>query len=63
LLIRIVDKYLFMMLIVLALGMAFAIFKDPPSLELFYAQLAGSFVIVGYSTYKERKTRKSSKKK
>jgi hypothetical protein len=57
------DKYLLVMLIILTMGMGFSIFKEPPSLEFFYAQLAGAFVIVGYSTYKERKTRKSSKKK
>ncbi len=51
------------MLIVLTMGMGFSIFKEPPSLEIFYAQLVGAFIIVGYSTYKERKTRKNSKKK
>jgi hypothetical protein len=55
------DKYLLMMIIVLTMGMGFAIFKEPPSLELFYAQLAGAFIIVGYSTYKERKERKQRK--
>jgi hypothetical protein len=44
------------------MGMGFAIFKEPPSLELFYGQLAGAFIIVGYSTLKERKNRKNSKK-
>ncbi|MFM7797237.1 MAG: hypothetical protein ACKO7N_10785 [Candidatus Nitrosotenuis sp.] len=57
------DKYLLIMLIVLTMGMGFSIFKEPPSLEIFYAQLVGAFIIVGYSTYKERKTRKNSKKK
>jgi hypothetical protein len=51
------------MLIVLIMGMGFAIFKNPPSLELFYGQLAGAFIIIGYSSFKNRKNRKSSKKK
>jgi hypothetical protein len=59
----IVDKYLLIMLIVLIMGMGFAIFKNPPSLELFYGQLAGAFIIIGYSSFKNRKNRKSSKKK
>lgn len=51
------DKYLLIMLIVLVLGMAFSVFKDMqnPDLVLFYAQLAGAIIIIGYSTFKNRK--------
>lgn len=59
------DKYLFVMLIVLVLGMAFSVFKDleHPDFVLFYAQLAGALVIIGYSTFKNRKTRQNTKRK
>ncbi len=54
------DKYLLIMLIVLVLGMAFSVFKDMqnPDLVLFYAQLAGAIIIIGYSTFKNRKDTK-----
>lgn len=59
------DKYLLIMLIVLIMGMAFSVFKDlqNPDLVLFYAQLAGAIIIIGYSTFKNRNNRKSSKKR
>ncbi len=58
------DKYLLIMLIVLIMGMAFSVFKDlqNPDLVLFYAQLAGAIIIIGYSTFKNRNNRKSTKK-
>jgi lipoprotein signal peptidase len=60
-----VDKYLLIMLIVLIMGMAFSVFKDlqNPDLVLFYAQLAGAIIIIGYSTFKNRNNRKSTKKR
>lgn len=62
---HIVDKYLLIMLIVLIMGMAFSVFKDlqNPDLVLFYAQLAGAIIIIGYSTFKNRNNRKSAKKR
>lgn len=57
------DKYLLVMLIVLVMGMGFAILKNPPSLELFYGQLAGALIIIGYSTFRNRKKRQNTKKK
>ncbi|MEW6042799.1 MAG: hypothetical protein AB1608_00860 [Thermoproteota archaeon] len=57
------DKYLFIILILLIAGMAFSIFKNPPSIELFYAQLAGAFVIIAYSTFRNRQKRKNEKNK
>jgi hypothetical protein len=45
------------------MGMGFAILKNPPNLELFYGQLAGTLIIIAYSTLKDRKNRKNSKKK
>lgn len=59
------DKYLLIMLIVLIMGMAFSVFKDlqNPDLVLFYAQLAGAIIIIGYSTFKNRNNRKSAKKR
>lgn len=56
------DKYLLIILIVLIMGMGFAIFKNPPSVELFYAQLAGALIIIVYSTLRERRNRKAEKK-
>jgi hypothetical protein len=58
-----VDKYLFVILIMLALGMAFTIFKSSPRLDLFYAQLAGALIIIAYSTYKNRKKHQNAKKR
>jgi hypothetical protein len=44
--------------------MGFAmVFKNPPDLVLFYAQLAGALVIIAYSTVKNRNKRKSEKKR
>lgn len=59
------DKYLLIMLIVLIMGMAFSVFKDiqNPDLVLFYAQLVGAIIIIGYSTFKNRNNRKSTKKR
>ena len=57
------DKYLFVILIMLAIGMGLAIMKNPPSLELFYGQLAGTFIIIAYSTIKNRKNQNKSKKR
>jgi hypothetical protein len=60
-----VDKYLFMMMILLAGGMVFSVVKglnDPNNLLLFYAQLAGALIIIAYSTAKNRK-RKTGKKR
>ncbi|MEO9308733.1 MAG: hypothetical protein ABI337_00375 [Nitrososphaera sp.] len=57
------DKYLFIILILLIAGMAFSIFKNPPSIDLFYAQLAGAFIIIAYSTYKNRKNTKTKKRR
>lgn len=59
------DKYLLIMLIVLTMGMGFAIFKEPPSLELFYAQWQGrllSLVIQHIRNEKLEKALKSSTK-
>lgn len=58
-----VDKYLVVILIVLIMGMGFVIFKNPPSLELFYGQLAGALIIIAYSTFKNRKNSLNTKKK
>jgi hypothetical protein len=56
-----VDKYLLIILILLITGMAFSIFKTPPSLELFYAQLAGALIIIAYSNTRERRKRKAKR--
>jgi hypothetical protein len=58
-----VDKYLLIILILLVVGMGFAIFKNPPSLELFYGQLAGALIIIAYSTYKNRNKRQSERRR
>jgi hypothetical protein len=58
-----VDKYLMIILIMLVVGMSFSIFKNPPSLELFYAQLAGALIIIAYSTIKNRKTQNTKRKR
>jgi hypothetical protein len=53
------------MLILLAGGMVFSVFKgldNPNHLALFYAQLAGALIIIAYSTAKNRK-RKTEKKR
>ena len=60
------DKYLLVILVMLAAGMAFAIMKDPndPSrLPLFYGQLAGALIIIVYSTFKNRRTQPRAKKR
>jgi hypothetical protein len=59
-----VDKYLLIILILLVMGMIFAVAKDfqKPDLVLFYAQLAGAIIIIAYSTVRDRKKRKESKK-
>lgn len=57
------DKYLLIVLIMLVAGMVFSILKNPPSLELFYGQLAGALIIIMYTTYKGRIKRKSEKRK
>lgn len=59
------DKYLFIMLLLLAAGMVFSVFKglgDPNNLVLFYAQLAGALIIIAYSTMKNRKHRSEKKR-
>jgi hypothetical protein len=58
-----VDKYLLVVLIMLVVGMGFAIMKSPPSLELFYGQLAGALIIIAYTTIKNRRTQPKSKKR
>ncbi len=58
-----VDKYLAIIFTLLVGGMIFSIMKDPPSLELFYGQLAGAIIIVIYSSFKNRKSHQSAKKK
>lgn len=58
-----VDKYLLVVLVMLVVGMGFAIMKNPPSLELFYGQLAGALIIIAYSTIKNRKTQNKAKKR
>ena len=50
-------------LIFLVAGMGFAIMKSPPSLELFYGQLAGALIIIAYSTIKNRRTLPKAKKR
>lgn len=57
------DKYLLVVLIMLVVGMGFAIMKSPPSLELFYGQLAGALIIIAYTTIKNRRTQPKSKKR
>lgn len=57
------DKYLLVILIFLVAGMGFAIMKSPPSLELFYGQLAGALIIIAYSTIKNRRTLPKAKKR
>ncbi|NDB87584.1 MAG: hypothetical protein EB164_01425 [Thaumarchaeota archaeon] len=61
----IVDKYLLVMLAILILGMVFTAFKGlaDQNLYLFYAQLAGALIIIGYSTMKDRNRIKSSRKR
>lgn len=51
-------------LILLVMGMIFAVAKDfqNPDLVLFYAQLAGALIIIAYSTVKDRQKRKKPKK-
>ncbi|MFY9300009.1 MAG: hypothetical protein WAO91_02300 [Candidatus Nitrosotenuis sp.] len=58
------DKYLMIILILLVMGMIFAVAKDfqNPDLVLFYAQLAGALIIIAYSTVKDRQKRKKPKK-
>lgn len=57
------DKYLLVILMFLVVGMGFAIMKSPPSLELFYGQLAGALIIIAYSTIKNRRTLPKAKKR
>lgn len=60
------DKYLLVILVMLAVGMAFAIMKSPNDqlrLPLFYGQLAGALVIIAYSTIKNRRTLPRAKKR
>jgi len=59
------DKYLLVMLAILILGMVFTAFKGlvDQNLYLFYAQLAGALIIIGYSTMKDRNRIKSSRKR
>jgi len=58
-----VDKYLLIILTMLSVGMVFAILKNPPSLELFYGQLAGALIIIVYSTIKKRRTQPRAKRR
>lgn len=58
-----VDRYLIIILVMLFMGMVFAIMRTPPSLELFYAQLAGALVIIVYNTIKKRRTQPRAKRK
>jgi hypothetical protein len=57
------DKYLTIILTLLVAGMIFSIVKTPPSLELFYGQLAGAVIIIIYSSFKNRKGHQSARKK
>ncbi len=59
------DKYLFIIMILLVAGMVFAVLQglqDPNNLVLFYAQLAGALIIIAYSTMKNRKHRSEKKR-
>lgn len=57
------GKYLIIILVMLAMGMVFAIMKSPPNLVLFYAQLAGALVIITYTTIKRRRTQPRAKRR
>ncbi|WKT58084.1 hypothetical protein QVH35_00685 [Candidatus Nitrosotenuis chungbukensis] len=57
------SKYLIIIMVMLAMGMVFAIMRDPPNLVLFYAQLAGALVIIVYTTIKRRRTQPRAKRR
>ncbi|MBI5147161.1 MAG: hypothetical protein HZA84_08115 [Thaumarchaeota archaeon] len=57
------DKYLLIILTMLSVGMVFAVMRTPPSLELFYGQLAGALIIIIYSTIKKRRTQPRAKRR
>jgi hypothetical protein len=58
-----VSKYLIVIMVMLFMGMVFAIMKNPPNLILFYAQLAGALVIIIYTTIKRRRTQPRATRK
>lgn len=58
-----VGKYLIIILVMLFMGMVFAIMKNPPNLVLFYGQLAGALIVIVYSTIKKRRTQPRAKRR
>lgn len=57
------SKYLIIIMVMLVMGMVFAIMKTPPNLILFYAQLAGALIIIVYTTIKRRRTQPRATKR
>ena len=57
-----VDKYLLVVMMLLIGGMIIGITQVPPRLELFYGGLAGAIIVIGYSTYKNRKERQAERR-
>ena len=67
---RIVDKYLLVIMIFLIVSLPISFLepttgelRDPPWLGLFYGSIAGIFVIIVYSSYKERQERRKANAK
>ncbi|NIM25723.1 MAG: hypothetical protein GTN35_02720 [Nitrososphaeria archaeon] len=64
------DKYLMVIMIFLIVSLPISFFepttgdlRDPPLLVLFYGSIGGIFVIIVYSSYKERKQRQKANQK
>ncbi len=56
------DKYLLVVMMLLVGGMIIGITQVPPRLELFYGGLAGAIIVIGYSTYRNRKDRQAERR-
>ncbi|MBA4452790.1 MAG: hypothetical protein H2B00_05890 [Nitrosopumilaceae archaeon] len=64
------DKYLMVIMIFLIVSLPISFFepttgdlRDPPLLILFYGSIAGIFIIIVYSSYKERQERRAANAK
>ena len=62
-----VDKYLLVILVFMIVSIPISFvspttgeLRDPPYLGLFYVAIAGIFIIIVYSSYKDRKDRQRS---
>lgn len=60
------DKYLIIVLVMLVMGMIFAVTKGLNILQnliLFYSQMAGAIGVILYASYKDRKKHQNAKRK